>query len=511
MYGDNALGIPILTIVTLLPLVGALLVALLPKNAANAIRWTAIAIAGIDMLLMLVVLFSYDSAGAGFQLVDRLRWAQGLGLEYYLGVDGIAVLLYFLTSLLSLVAVVYSFSFVNHRLKEYYASLLVLETGMLGVFVALDLSLFYVFFELTLIPMALLIGVWGHGRKLYSAMKFFLYTFAGSLVMLAAIVSVYVQASGRPGGATLNYVDLIQLAPNWSYGFQTWMFWGFFFAFAVKMPLFPFHTWLPDAHVDAPTAGSIILAGVLLKMGGYGFLRWLIPLSPEASVNFAVVPLALSVVAILYGAYITLVQRDLKKLIAYSSVASMGFTVLGIFTFTQQGVQGAILQMVSHGLISGALFLGVGVIYERLHTREIARMGGIANLMGVFTALFVVLSLANLGLPGMSAFVAEILVTLAAFRVQWWLAVPVYAYIIVSAAYMLWMVARVFYLGKPQENHEMPPMKIWQEAVPLVGLALLSVLMGVWATPFLETMEPAVSALLDYLPVAPDTGTALLP
>ena len=511
MYGDNTLGIPILTVVTLLPLLGALVVTLLPKNASNAIRWTAIATAGIDMLLMLVVLGSYVSAGAGFQLVDRIEWAPGLGLEYYLGVDGIALLLYALTSLLSLVAVVYSFSSVNHRLKEYYASLLVLETGMLGVFVALDLALFYVFFELTLIPMALLIGVWGHGRKLYSAMKFFLYTLAGSLVMLAAIVSVYVQTAAGPGEPTLNYVDIAQQAPSWSYGFQTWMFWGFFFAFAVKMPLFPFHTWLPDAHVDAPTAGSIILAGVLLKLGGYGFLRWLIPLSPEASIDFAVVPITLSVVAILYGAYITLVQRDLKKLVAYSSVASMGFTVLGIFTFSPQGVQGAILQMVSHGLISGALFLGVGVIYERLHTREIAKMGGIANLMGGFTGLFVVLSLANLGLPGMSAFVAEILVTLAAFQVRWWLAVPVYAYIIISAAYMLWMVARVFYLGQPQANHAMPPMKIWQEAVPLVGLALLSVLIGVWATPFLDTMAPAVTALLDSLPIAPDTGTAWSP
>ncbi|MDP9382559.1 MAG: NADH-quinone oxidoreductase subunit M [Chloroflexota bacterium] len=540
MYGNNALGFPILSLVTLLPLLGAVIIAFLPRGAKNAVRWTAVATAGIDMLLMLVVLFSYNHEQAGFQFREQFEWAPGLGLQYYMGVDGISILLFFITSLLSLVAIVYSFGNIDHRVKEYYASFLVLETGMLGVFVALDLVLFYVFFELTLIPMALLIGIWGHGRKLYSAVKFFLYTLAGSLVMLGAIISLFVQTSGAPGGPTLNWVDLMRLAPNFSYGFQLWMFWGFFFAFAVKMPLFPFHTWLPDAHVDAPTAGSVILAGVLLKMGGYGFLRWLIPLSPEASRDWAVVPITLSVIAILYGAYVTLVQRDLKKLIAYSSVATMGFVVLGIFTFTTQGVQGAVLQMVSHGFISGALFLGVGVIYERLHTREIARLGGLANLMGAFTALFVLLSLANLGLPGTSAFVSEVLVTLGAFKVNPWLAVPVYAYIIVSAAYMLWMVARVFYLGQPQgvhigveanpaagghvgghghgheQGHEpaagaaLPGMKLWQEAVPLAGLALLSIFIGVWATPFLETMQPAVAALLDYLGVPPDTGTAFL-
>lgn len=511
MYGDNTLGFPLLTLVTLLPALGALLLVLIPSRNANAVRWAAVAISGVDLLLMLVVLAAYRRGEAGLQLVDRFEWAPSLGLEYYLGLDGLGVLLFFLTSLLSFVGVVYSFGTVDERLKAYYASLLVLQTGMLGVFVALDLFLFYVFFELTLIPMALLIGIWGHGRKLYSAMKFFLYTLAGSLVMLAAIISVYVLTSRTPGGATLNYVDLLRQAPGWSHDFQLWMFWGFFFAFAVKMPLFPFHTWLPDAHVDAPTAGSIILAGVLLKMGGYGFLRWLIPLSPEASRSLAWVPITLSVIAILYGAYITLVQRDLKKLIAYSSVATMGFVVLGIFTFNTQGVQGAIVQMVSHGFISGALFLGVGVLYERMHTREIAKMGGIANVMGVFTALFVLLSLGNLGLPGMSAFVGEILVTVGAYQESPWLAIPVYAYIIVSAAYMLWMVARVFYLGKPEAGHEFRPLHPWQETAPLLGLALLSVLLGVWATPFLETSAPSVAGLLEYLGVPEDVGTAFAP
>jgi NADH-quinone oxidoreductase subunit M len=353
--------------------------------------------------------------------------------------------------------------------------------------------------------------------------------------MLAAIISIYAQTSGGPGGPTLNWVDLMGIAPNWSPGFQAWMFWGFFFAFAVKMPLFPFHTWLPDAHVDAPTAGSIILAGVLLKMGGYGFLRWLIPLSPEASRRFAWVPITLSVIAILYGAYITLVQRDLKKLIAYSSVATMGFVVLGIFLFNTQGMQGAVLQMVSHGFISGALFLGVGVIYERLHTREIARLGGLASVMGPFTALFILLSLGNLGMPGLSAFVGEVLVTVGAFLRHPWLAVPVYAYIIVSAAYMLWMVARVFYLKAPvqeapdspaatTEAHDagreatgpegrksLPPMHPWQEAAPLVGLALLSLVLGVWATPWLRTIDLPIAGLLNYLGVPPETGVAISP
>ena len=508
-YGANSLGAPILGVVTLLPLLGALVIALLPKRSVDAIRWTAVAVAGLDLLLMMVVVAAFDPSVQGYQLIERWVWAPDLGLEYYLGVDGISYLLFWLTAVLSFVAVVYSFGNVDRRHKEYFAALLVLQTGMLGVFVALDLFLFYVFFELTLVPMALLIGVWGHGRRLYSAVKFFLYTLAGSLVMLAAIISIYVQTSLRPEGATLNHVDLLRLAPDWSFGFQAWMFWGFFFAFAVKMPLFPFHTWLPDAHVDAPTAGSIILAGILLKMGGYGFLRWLVPLSPEASQSFAWIPITLSAIAIIYGAYITLVQRDLKKLIAYSSVATMGFVVMGIFVFNQQGMQGAILQMVSHGLISGALFLGVGVVYERLHTREIAQLGGLASLMGPFTAIFVVLSLGNLGLPGLSAFVAEVLVTVGVFLKEPWLAVPVYFYIIVSAAYMLWMVARVFYLGQPRDNRPLPPMHLYQEAAPLIGLTLLSVMLGVWAAPFLTPTEPAVLGLLDYLGVPADAGTAL--
>ncbi|ACZ42438.1 proton-translocating NADH-quinone oxidoreductase, chain M [Thermobaculum terrenum ATCC BAA-798] len=501
-YGTNQLGMPILTLTLLVPLASAILAALVPGDRKNTIRWIAVIGSGVNLMLAAIALASFRFGTDQIQLVERWIWAPSLNLQYYLGIDGISVLLYGLTALLSFIAIVYSFGVIDYRIKEYYVALLVLETGMLGVFVALDLLLFYVFFELTLIPMALLIGVWGHGRKLYSAVKFFLYTLAGSLIMLAAIASIYVHTSSIPNGPTLNYVDLLRIAPNWSYAWQVWMFWGFFFAFAIKVPLFPFHTWLPDAHVDAPTAGSILLAGVLLKMGGYGFLRWLLPLAPEASRDLAVIPITLSVIAILYGALVTLVQRDLKKLVAYSSVASMGFVVLGIFIFNLHGAQGAIVQMVSHGFISGALFLGVGVIYERLHTREIAKLGGLATLMGPFASLWVMLSLANLGLPGFSAFVGEVLVTLGTWLYKPWLAFPVYAYIILSAAYMLWMVARVFYLGKPESKVSLPPMNIYQEALPLVVLVGFSFVLGVWATPFLRATEPSLVTLLGHLGVS---------
>lgn len=510
MYGNNALGIPLLTLVMLVPTVGAAAVSAVPSARRTLLERLALFFAVADLLLVLVLLGSYNWSAAGFQLVDRWVWAPSLGLSYYLGVDGLSVWLVPLTSLLSLIAVAYSGGLITDRVREYYAALLVLETGMLGVFLALDLSLFYVFFEVTLIPMALLIGVWGHGRKLYSAVKFFLYTLAGSLLMLAAIVAAYV-ATGTARQPTLSYPELAQAAPGWTWGFQMLMFWGFFFAFAIKTPLFPFHTWLPDAHVDAPTAGSVILAGVLLKMGGYGFLRWLLPLSPQASRDMAAVPITLSVIAILYGAYVTLMQRDLKKLVAYSSVASMGFVVLGIFTFTVQGVQGAIAQMVSHGLISGGLFLGVGAVYERLHTREIRRLGGLATRLGTFTAMFVALALGNLGLPGLSAFVGEVLVTLAAFQLSPWLAAAVYAYIILSAAYMLWMVARVFYLGAPSEDRPLPRLDRWREGAPLLTLVLLSVLLGVWSRPFLDATAPAVNDLLARVGSSVATGTGPLP
>lgn len=500
MYGTNSFGIPILSVIALLPALAALVIAIYPRSAPRAVHLTAIAASGIDLVLAVVVLLGFQRGTPRFQFIERQTWAPSLGLQYYLGVDGISVLLLFLASLMSFVCIIYAANRETDRLKEFFASILVLETGTIGTFISLDLSLFYVFFELTLIPTALLIGIWGDGpRKARSAMKFFLYTLAGSLVMLAAIISVYAATYGGPTGPTLNYVDLLQLAPNWSLGFQNWIFWGFFFAFAVKSPLFPFHTWLPDAYADAPVIGTVMLSAVMAKMGGYGFLRWLIPLSPEASRNLAFIPIALSIIGILYGGYLALGQRDLKRLLAYSSLAGMGFVVLGIFLLNTQGVQGSVIQMLSHGLISGALFLGAGMIYDRLGTREIPRMGGLATLMGPFATLFVILSLANLGLPGLSAFVSEILVTVGAFQTNGWLAVPVYFYVIVSAAYMLWMVARVFYLGRSTVEFKPQRFSLLRETAPLLGLTLLSVWIGMWASPFLQTTAASVSNLLNYV------------
>ncbi len=502
MYGTNAFGVPILSIITLLPSFGALVLALCPAGAHRLIRGIAVVASGVDLLLAVWVTLAFDRGASGFQFIERQVWAKSLNLQYYLGLDGISVLLFLLASLLTFAVVLYSLGPVQSRVKEFFAAVLVLETGMLGTFAALDLSLFYVFFELTLIPTALLIGVWGYGpRKRYSAAKFFIYTLAGSLVMLAAIITVYALTFSSPSGPTLNYVDLLRLAPSWSSGFQIWMFWGFFFVFAIKTPIVPFHTWLPDAYVDAPVAGVVLLSGVLAKMGAYGFIRWLVPLSPDASRDLAFIPVVLSIIGVVYAAYLALVQTDLKRLIAYSSVAGMGFAVLGIFVFNTQGIQGAIIQMVSHGFLSSALFIGCGIIYERFHTLEIRRLGGLGTLMGVFAAVFVIASLGNLGLPGLSAFVAEVLVTIGVFQGTPWLAVPVYFYIILSAAYMLWAVMRVFYLGRPSVESRPTALSVYQEAVPLIGLTLLSLWLGVWATPFLDTTARSVAGLLSYLGV----------
>ncbi|HUG14746.1 MAG TPA: NADH-quinone oxidoreductase subunit M [Thermomicrobiales bacterium] len=446
---------PILSVITYLPLLGALIIFFLPRATPDQTRqialWTAIA----TFAASLIMLAGFDINQAGMQWTEHMEWLPGVGINYDMGVDGVSVLLVVLTTLLSLIAVIASFDPIQRRVREYYIAILLLEVGMIGVFLALDLFLFYIFFELTLIPMALLIGVWGSANRVYASVKFFLYTLAGSLLMLVAIVATYQAYYEQTGVRTLNVLQLAE--GNYGHNFQMWVFAAFFIAFAIKIPMWPFHTWLPDAHVEAPTAGSVLLAGVLLKMGGYGLIRFNLSLYPDASRDWAPVIIVLSVIAIIYGALVALVQPDLKKLIAYSSVSHMGFVTLGIFAFNMQGMMGAMLVMVSHGLVTGALFLCVGVVYERAHTRLISAFGGLATRMPVYASIFGVFMLASIGLPGLSGFVGEFLAILGAFREYRWAGVISMAVVVLSAWYMMLMFQRVVFgraPGEPPDPHD---------------------------------------------------------
>src|SRR4051812_28489178 len=422
------MGFPILSVIVYLPLVVAIVLLFLRSN--EAIRRVATIGAAIDLVVSVVALgyYIYYKSGApvgqSFDLQEQAVWLPApLNINYHMGVDSVAILLVVLTTLLTLIAIAVSWEPIQKRVKEYYIMILFLEAGMLGVFCSLDFFLFYIFWEVMLVPMALLIGIWGSSNRVYAAVKFFLYTLAGSLLMLVAIIAEYMQ------NGTLDVLRLQQLGPNNDPGFQSWVFLAFAAAFAVKVPMFPFHTWLPDAHVEAPTAGSIILAGVLLKMGAYGFIRFAIPISPAGAMQFAPIMIGLSVIGVLYGALVSLVQPDLKKLIAYSSVSHMGFVTLGLFTALvmasgakadgTQGVDGAIIVMLSHGLLTGGLFLCVGVIYNRIHSRLIADMGGLAKPMPLYAALFMIMMLGSVGLPGLSGFIGEFLSMLGAFRADW--------------------------------------------------------------------------------------------
>jgi NADH-quinone oxidoreductase subunit M len=443
---------PYLSALTFLPMLGALLIFFIPRISQGAARGIALLSALASLAVSLVVLFRFDpqapfAAGTAVPFQERIDWGREVGASYFLGVDGIAVLLIVLTTLISVVSIIWSWDTINTRVREYYIAILLLETGMLGVFVSLDLFLFYIFWELMLIPMALLIGIWGSTNRVYAAIKFFLYTLFGSLLMLVGIVATYWAYYQQTGVLTL---DVLQLQQG-EYGrtFQILVFLTFFIAFAVKVPLFPFHTWLPDAHVEAPTAASVILAAVLLKMGGYGLLRFNLPLFEEGSRFWQPWVIALSVIAILYGALVALVQPDMKKLIAYSSVSHMGFVTLGTFVFNIQGFDGAMLVMLAHGFNTGALFLLVGVIYERAHTRLIANFSGLAAVLPMWSGFFVLFMLASIGLPGLSGFPGEFLTALAVWNYAPWLALPTFAVVILAAWYMMYLTQRVVW-GRPK-------------------------------------------------------------
>ncbi|WP_094461847.1 NADH-quinone oxidoreductase subunit M [Pannonibacter phragmitetus] len=481
---------PILTLTTFLPLAGVLAILLVPGDddgAKRNIRMVALVTTIFTFILSLFIWGAFDYANPGFQLVESKEWLGG-NIGYRMGVDGISMLFVILTTFLMPFCILASWESVQKRVKEYMIAFLILETMMIGVFCALDLVLFYVFFEASLLPMFLIIGVWGGKRRVYASYKFFLYTLLGSVLMLVAIMSMYWTAGTTDIAALMRH----PFAEN----AQTWLWLAFFASFAVKMPMWPVHTWLPDAHVEAPTAGSVILAGVLLKMGGYGFLRFSLPMFPLASEMFAPLVFTLSVVAIIYTSLVALAQEDIKKLIAYSSVAHMGYVTMGIFAMNMQGLQGAIFQMLSHGIVSGALFLCVGVIYDRMHTREISAYGGLVNRMPVYAVIFLILTMANVGLPGTSGFVGEILTLMGAFEANTWVAFFAATGVILSAAYALYLYRRVVFGALDKESLKSILDLDLREKVLLVPLVVLTIFFGFYPSPVLDVTTASVEALI---------------
>jgi NADH-quinone oxidoreductase subunit M len=481
---------PILSVVTFLPLLGALLVMLLVRGnerlARGTARWVAMWTTLVTFAISLVMVWRFDAGSAEFQFVEKHSW---LGIaSYHMGVDGISLPFVILTTALMPICILASWTSIQKRVKEYMIAFLVLETLMIGTFSALDLVLFYLFFEGGLIPMFLIIGVWGGPRRVYASFKFFLYTLLGSVLMLLAIMAMYWDAGTTDIPALLRH--------GFPLGLQKWAWLAFFASFAVKMPMWPVHTWLPDAHVEAPTAGSVILAAILLKMGGYGFLRFSLPMFASASETFAPFVFALSIIAIIYTSLLALAQEDVKKLIAYSSVAHMGLVTMGIFTLTHQGIEGGIFQMLSHGVVSGALFLCVGVIYDRMHTREISAYGGLVARMPIYAACFMVFTLANVGLPGTGGFVGEFLTMLGAFRVNTWVAIFAATGVILSAAYMLYLYWRVIF-GKLVKPSLMAITDLsLREIAILAPLVIITLLMGIYPKPVFDVTSASVANLI---------------
>jgi NADH-quinone oxidoreductase subunit M len=481
---------PILSVVTFLPVVGAIFIAFLQDDEAGVrnARWIALWTTLITFVISLVLVWRFDPGSADFQFLEKRPWLAGT-ITYTMGVDGISLPFVILTTAIMPITILASWTSVQNRVRSYMIAFLVLETLMVGTFCALDLVLFYLFFEGGLIPMFLIIGIWGGPRRVYASFKFFLYTFAGSVLMLLAIMAMYWQA-----GTTEIPVLLHHAFPR---TLQTWAWFAFLASFAVKMPMWPVHTWLPDAHVEAPTAGSVILAAILLKLGGYGFLRFSLPMFPQASVDFAPLIFALSVVAIIYTSLVALMQEDVKKLIAYSSVAHMGFVTMGLFAMTTQGVAGGIFQMISHGIVSAALFLCVGVIYDRMHTRQIAAYGGLVNRMPVYAFIFMIFTFANIGLPGTSGFIGEFLTLLGTFRINNWVATLATIGTILSAAYALWLYRKVVF-GKLEKPSLFNIKDVgWREIAILTPLVILTIVFGVYPKPVLDMSATSVTALID--------------
>lgn len=481
---------PLLSITTFLPLIGVVLILLTPRSQEKIIKITALLISGITFIVSLLILEKFDSYKSGFQLLEQIKWFSGYNITYRMGIDGISIFFILLTTLLIPLCVLASWESITTKVKEYMISFLIMETFVIGSFSALDFVLFYVFFEAVLIPMFLIIGIWGGKNRVYAAFKFFLYTLLGSVLLLLALLYIY----GVTG--TTNMEVLMQLLPKLPVEVQCYLWLAFFASFAVKVPMWPVHTWLPDAHVEAPTAGSVILAGILLKLGAYGFLRFSLPMLPDASHIFADKIYMLSIIAVIYTSLVALMQDDMKKLIAYSSVAHMGFVTAGIFSFTQQGIEGALFQMISHGLVSAALFLCVGVVYDRMHTRAIKDYGGLVNRMPTYALFFMVFMLASVGLPGTSGFIGEFLVMVGVFKDNKIVAALIATGVILGAAYMLWLYRRVVF-GEI-ENKKLADISDvnLREVIIFAPIAALVILYGIMPSLLLEYFHTPVKHLI---------------
>jgi NADH-quinone oxidoreductase subunit M len=488
-------SLPILTLLVVIPAIGAAVVACMPRSNESLLKTVGMTFAVVELALAVALVFDYRSDGGGFQFVSEHVWIRSFGIEWKLGVDGISLFLVGLSAVLFPLAIVGPE--VHRDVKGYVAWMLLLETGCIGVFLALDLFLFFLFWELVLVPMYFLIGGWGYDRRIYATLKFFLYTMVGSALMLVGILAVVFLHERETGTLTF---DVITLAEEQAFASSTarWLFLAFAASFAIKVPIFPVHTWLPDAHTEAPTGGSVILAGILLKLGTYGFLRFGLYLFPEAAVDLAPLFLTLGVIGIIYGAVVATMQRDLKRLVAYSSVAHLGFIVLGTFGLSQQGLEGGVLQMVNHGLSTGALFFLVGMIYERRHTRLIAELGGIQRVAPVFAGVFMVVMLSSIGLPGLNGFVGEFLILIGSFVTRRWWAVVATAGVILAAIYLLWAYQRVFH-GRPEGDNARFPEMTMRERALMAPLVALIVLLGVYPRPVLERIGPSVRELVTHV------------
>ena len=502
----NPFGNQLLNVITYLPLAGAILILFFDKEKKDLIAKFATAVAGLGFLVSLPLWFAWGSQpkdAFGFRFVQEARWIDSIGAKYVVGVDGISMLLILLTTLLGFVAILSSWTAIKDRVKEYYVFMLLLQTGMIGVFVSLDFFLFYVFWEVMLVPMYFLIGIWGGPRKLYAAIKFFLYTLLGSVLMLLGILALYFYHGSMTGAYTFD-VRMLQAMGAWKgwFDLQYWVWLAFFVGFAIKVPMFPFHTWLPDALVEAPTAGSVILAAVLLKMGTYGFVRFSLPILPDATRYFLPWALGLCVIGIIYGAMVAMVQKDWKKLVAYSSVSHLGFCMLGVFALNYQGITGGVLQMLNHGLSTGALFLLVGLVYERRHTRMIADYGGLSKVMPVFAVFFMLMTLSSIGMPAIpgNGFVGEFTILLGVFRLapKYW-AVLGATGIVLGAAYMLWLYQRTMF-GKIENPENLKLVDLnFREIMTLLPLAVASFWIGLYPAPFFKILDEPVNRIVQQV------------